>query len=205
MNLTINAGWIDPLRERKHLQFKKDGSIKRRLRDDGHVWCSRCKSFLPAEEFRPNKGKRWDAYCRSCEREYQRGQKTRWGEANPDAYDTMLARWREHGKQRNAERDARARKAWEERRELVGLACRWLLSRGFSRCEVARLARVSRASVGGWLRGEGALREAPVERVLLLWTIAGDLPPWEGKRAFHRPHPAYHMLDRRMAASLEET
>lgn len=155
-----------------------------RVNARGDVWCNHCEHYLPAHRFRRHPSRpAWWPYCRDCTRvlDRQRARCIRgtpeWAAANAD----RLRRQRRQDAREQADRAAFVRDG-------IGI----LRRRGLTKAEIARLARVSHASLIVWERGERRPDPNVAARFGVLLRETAALPIG-AEPAYRRrlPHPAY--------------
>lgn len=190
------------LNEALDRERRANGAKRRNQRYNarGHVWCNRCSSYLPPENFKrhPSRPGTFWAYCKPCVREIDReryARKTSTLEGATAVLDSRLHRKR---RQMKAER--------RERKQYVVHALDQILLRGFTRAEVARLLDVSQPTLNKWLdpKDPTALLKAAEERVAVVWMAVMDLPRTGYQRGRRLPHSEYariHAITREEVAS----
>lgn len=179
--------------------FRSNGFIRKRVRDDGMVWCADCRAFRPPDAFyrNANNAGGYASYCKA----HKALRQARAELTNPAIYKRMRARqnrWmREHiYAVKTAER--------MESRDLAAHAVEWLKTRGLFVPEIAELCGLCRTTIWNLRR---PTRRGPdrhvCERVLALFRAASDLPALDRvPYPYYPPHPAMETLRRRMREPL---
>lgn len=163
----------------------KGGATKRPPRTNarGDVWCCNCETYLPPTRFRrhPSRPHRWWSYCRDCTKELDRFREKR--RRGTEA-------WRADTERRVRQKREQSRRERAQRRAFATEAIRLLRRRGFTKAEIARLARTAIQSVLAWEAGTRRVTPNAADRlgVLLRHTAAyraGKEPEYRRRL----PHP----------------
>jgi len=162
-----------------------------RFNAEGRAWCPNCRAYLATDEFRPHPGrpgKLW-TYCKPCVREMDR-MRYQWGDKRKRI---------ESDKARYKRRQARRRQELVNRAEFVRTAIDTLMSRGFTRQDIAVVCKFGIGSMLNWQRGE-CIPHPSMERTVaeMLRMTAGYAPTQR-----RRPHSAAHPDRERLAAAMD--
>lgn len=178
-------------------RFGTDGRIVAREREDGTIWCPRCRTFLPRSRFCRNRRRTWSHYCHDC---HFRAQQERWAR-KPEAYARMLARERVTSRRRKGMRGAAVHR---EYLAMTQVAIKRLRAIGLRYGEIARLCGMQERQLSDLRKPDHRAKRPTMDKVLALFRVASDIEPGPN-RAHHRaPHEFYPVLERRMVEPLRE-
>jgi hypothetical protein len=153
----------------------------------GDVWCNRCRRYLSPDRFtrHPQRPHTYWSYCRDCVHVIDR---ERYHRTKFRADKAAGAFERTRRKARRRDREHR------ERGRFVAGAIDTLRRRGFTKSEVARLARVSMSQLYGWLdftqRPTPAIEARFGELLVATAHLPMGIPPFRRRL----PHPELERL-----------
>ena len=178
-------------------RFGTDGRIVAREREDGTIWCPKCKTFLPRERFSRNAHRRYSAYCHTCDFRKRQARLAR----NPKAYARMLAR-DSAGKKCLVR--ARGEAVHREYLAMTQVAIERLRAIGLRYSEISQLCDMRERVLEDLRKPNHRAQRPTMDKVLALFRVASDIE--HGPNRLHRyaPHDYYDVLERRMVEPLEE-